>query len=288
MLGSLPPDQRARYAELVDAIRQNNRAEIVLRIECGHYLIQVKELLNHGEWLTWFLENAETGYASARTAQRDMALARELYHRMDEITSDTISITALFELCRPQAQEQALDTSLALASEGVRITRPVAAQLNTIYEVDLSLGERVRDGVVSISHAAALAEYAQSSGSDEQVAALAIEHTVDPALIEPLAQLRAQCPDEFESVVASGGVFNALTETQVGLSQASPADVVAAINIQEAEKMARHQEHLRNWKKERPARLADITGTPKEIITQLQELMAQDAQEQYRVYVYGA
>src|SRR5882762_1046041 len=58
-------------------------------IECGQELIDVKASLNHGEWLPWLKDNAETlGFSARQTASRLMALASNvsngaLTHHLD-------------------------------------------------------------------------------------------------------------------------------------------------------------------------------------------------------------
>ena len=284
---SLPSETQDAVQQHVTAIRKNHAKSIKLRIQNGKHCIDIKTLIGHGGWLNWLINDADSGYGSERTAQRDMALADALADRLDDLDDfldDRTSLSSLFELCRTGADEKALDTALYLMKTGVKINPAHARTLTRIYDQSPALGDMVREGHITIDQAAKLAPTLQEVAPAVQ--SLAIEHCVQsPEVVRGLAAIHARQPEHFREIIASGTVYNPLVEKQIPLAKASEGDVEASVRIEEAEREARRQQHITDWRNSRSPSIVELEGERDFI---LKQLAAKLPDGKVRVYVYAA
>jgi len=285
MLGIQNETDWARLLELLEMLRENARKTIRLRIGSGLALIEMKGLFPHGSWLKWMVEHGRAGYGSVRTAQRDMELARSMGDRLDLLADlDGLSLTSVFELCRSGADERAIDTAIALSRQGMRVKAAHARSLVVLYETHPDLGEKVRDGEMTLIAATELTGALDSHNASDSVTALVKAHCPSAPVVEALCVLEREAPDEFEGVVRSGTIFNPVTEFSIPLKDASQNDAIALANTAKIERIARQHEHIRSARS--GERVASLTGTAREIISQLRELLSEQTGEVYRVYAY--
>lgn len=286
MLDALSPDVRAAVKTHAQAIRQNHFRSIRIRVLNGYHAAQIKSLVGHGQWLSWLVDEADVGYFCPRTVQRDMALARYLYDHLDSLDSlleNKTSLAALFELCRENADDQALATAIHLMETGVRVSGPVAEKLTRIYAICPELGERVEAGLATVDEAHAVAQRLLEVSDSVRTAVLA--HNVQqPAVIDALSVMEDSLPTQFEEIVVSGCIYNPLVSRQIPLAQASEGDMYAAINIEETEREARRQQYIRSWREGKPKRLAKISGTRDCVIEQLRSVLPDVGEFQIHVY----
>src|SRR5512138_205377 len=285
---SLSPEAQTKIEAAAAAIRQNNRTSLRLRIENGQHCREIKALIGHGDWLDWLVGEANVGYRSVRTVERDMALAERLYQRLDEVdeVEDMTSVTALFELCRAGAHEDALETALHLVGEGQQVTPRQADHLTTIYAVNEQLGQKVRDGDLTITDALGVAQRLDELQPAPEVVALVVESGVrSGGMVDALNVLQTEQPERFEEVVASGTIYNPVAELEVPLSEASAADGFTLVETEGVEREARRQAHIRGWREKQPERVGVAKGTREALLEQLAALLPNDGRA-YRVYVY--
>lgn len=281
---NLTGSTRQQIEENLSAIRANNLRTIILRIENGHRLNTIKTLIGHGGWLTWLVDEADAGYGSPRSAERDMALADHLYERREEIAAlqERTFVTALYELCRGGAPDGALDTAIEMMRNGERVTPAAARDLTLVMERSPDLSAKVKAGEITLSDAAALLRAIESAPA--AVAAVAVEHRVKPALVETLTALHRDAPERFAEVAASGSIYNAATEQEVPLSEASRADATLLLDDEKAEREARRRQHIEAWREGKGERLFAQAGSREEIIMLLQSQIPPGMR--VRVYVY--
>lgn len=104
-------------------------------IEVGKRLIEVKDLLAHGEWMDWL--DAEFGW-SERTALNYMRVSREF--KIENISNLQIANSALYLLAQPSTPEEAREEAVLRAQSGERIT--VSSTKELLDKYNLSESER--------------------------------------------------------------------------------------------------------------------------------------------------
>lgn len=107
-------------SEIKGLFRQS--IENILRI--GQNLLQVKERLPHGQWLTWL--EAEFGW-TVRTARNYMQAAEEF--KWETVSDLNIAAKALYLLASPSTPDEARDEAIARALAGEKITPAAAREL---------------------------------------------------------------------------------------------------------------------------------------------------------------
>lgn len=287
---SLPPEAREAIEAHLTEMRKDSAKSVRIRIEQGERARRIKDLIGHGGWLPWLIsDEAHSGYKSTRTVERDMALAEALYDHLPQLNDETINqltnLTALRELVR-DTNADALETALHLLKQGITIKGEQSEQLVTIYAIEPRLGEQVRAGKLTISDAHAVAQRLDQINPAPEVVELVISACVRSAgVVEALAVMQREQPAQFDAVAASGSIFNPATEQEVPLSEASRADGTAAVEQDDAERYARHIQHVNDWKATQPARIANLIGRRAQVLQELAAALPDD-ERQYRVYVY--
>lgn len=275
------------------AIRRNDAIAIRLRIESGHSLLVIKNLIGHGGWLAWLIESGRTSYRSARSAERDMALAEVLYQRLDElelVLSEKSSATALYEVARKDAQADALDAALSLMRSGVYVTEQDGKMINFLYDFNERLGALVAGGSMGLNDAYAVAKRLEALDAPEDIETLAVDCLIkSPDVVDALVVMRAAQPERFAEIKASKHVFNLVAGIEVPLSEASVGDIVGVIEHEEAEQIAGQHDRFQQWKKHRAERVASCEGSLYEVLELLEHaLRTHDKTLRYRVYAYPA
>lgn len=291
---SLADDPLHDVQRHLDAIRHNRARQLVLRIENGWHCIQIKRILGHGNWLNFILDG-NVGYTSARTIERDMALAEALYEQRHLLLDSAryTSAAAMLVLARfddNDADMNALDVALALMQRGVRVTEAAARALAQVCAVLPDYANRVAIGEISLENAMRIAEAYRQHSADADIGALIQQHAItQPDVVAHLAALKNRQPDEFAALVASGVVHHPLLETPIPLARASAGDLEMLVRYADTEREARRQEHINNWRARKPAPLLDTVGSRADVRAAVENALADaDPTIAYRVVIYSA
>jgi len=113
-----------QYTDEIQALMKRTAQNI---IEVGQKLIEVKDTLGHGYFLTWL--QAEFGW-SYPTAARFMQVANSF---KESYQTDNFAPTALYELAAPSTPQAARDEALARAKAGESITGKAAKSIKQKY-----------------------------------------------------------------------------------------------------------------------------------------------------------
>jgi hypothetical protein len=97
---------------------------VVAAVEIGKRLLQVRELLPHGQWLPWLREHFDW---SEQTARNYMNAASGMGRR--KLEGLAIEPSALYALTAPSADPEALDAAIRHARRGATITYSEARDL---------------------------------------------------------------------------------------------------------------------------------------------------------------
>lgn len=253
---------------ILGRIKHRNFQSVINRIENGQDLILLKETVKHGDWLQ-ILMDGKVGYENVRTVQRDMQIARHLYHRLDEIKHkiDDLPWGSIFELIQKNAPEGALDFALTLKDGGSRITQERAKQIATIAHHDW-LRDKVEDGTETIDRAFATAKILDARPDLSEIA----QAGMNPVTLGAVAKLPQNVVDEFNRTKT---VYNPAVDEQIPLGDASPADIKAWAQYEESERFQRHVGYINQWKEEKATQVGErekisLSGTWAEVRTLLE------------------
>ncbi len=114
-----------KVKETADRIRQTVKHTIDDIIAVGNDLLEVKEVLPHGQFTPWL--RAEFGWTE-RTARNFMAVA-EQFGKTEMISDLKIEPTAAYLLAAPSAPDEAREAAVKLAEDGERVTPKIAKEL---------------------------------------------------------------------------------------------------------------------------------------------------------------
>lgn len=285
----LDAEATAFITQNLDAIRLNNAHSIRLRVENGHRLLAMKDTIRHGGWMDWVVsEEANSGYHSTRTVERDMRIGAALYGQLEGITDEALAtrtnLTALRALAG-DSDAEALNTAIRLIQQGGVVRGETVRDLAAIHEVEPRLGESIVAGKMTIKDALAVAHKIAEIEPHPEVVDLVVAAGVRaPAMVDALALMHQTDHAQFESISASGTIYSVLADQEVPLSEASRADGTAALITKDAEREARRLEVLLSWKAKRGERLVDVRGSRAEVLAAVQGLPESDGQ--FRVIVY--
>lgn len=126
-----PKAIKRELATIVAEIRETCRNDTVNVIKRGNLLIEAKDQVKHGEWLTWLDQNFAM---DARTAQRAMAAAKFVV-KYDSVSYLNLSVDALYELSAGDYSEKVVKAVLHEAK-----TKPVSTQ--RLWDIDESLAPK--------------------------------------------------------------------------------------------------------------------------------------------------
>jgi len=286
---SLSPEQQKQVQDILGELRVNSGRLVRIRIEQGQRLLRLKAVVGHGGWLSWLISgDANSGYKSIKTVERDMMLAEALTPHLigltDDMLSDLTNLTAMRELSGDENAD-ALDTAIHLMKQGIRVNGGAATKLSAIHAVSPELGIRVRDGKITVDDAYAVARRIDEVKPAQKVVDLIVQSGVKSGgVVDALSVMHDEQRMKFEEVVASGSIYNAATGQEVPLGEASLADATLAVNDEDAERERRRREYIQAWRDEQPERIAVISGTRAEVIARLAEVIT--AEESVKIYVY--
>jgi hypothetical protein len=281
----LSEETRDEIGQCINAIRSNHITGIKLRIMNGHYARQIKALVGHGGWLNWLLQQ-NVGYYSPRTVERDMMMAASLYDRIDEIEDSMVNLTALFKLCSPSANEDAIGAAMELMRQGQRIGGKQAEQVEQVLGVEPALMESVIEGRMTLEDAHHVA--GELEGAPLEVISTVLKHNVRSSVVaNALKTLHEQEPETFAEIAVSGTIWNPSLQADVPLSGANMADIDAAFNEVHRERELRHAIHINQWKEKHGERLAKFKGTREMVISELSALLGDDDNQVVMIYVYS-
>jgi len=288
-LDSFSPDVQSQATDIVKEIARNNGKSVRLRVEQGQRLLRLKALIGHGGWLAWLVSpEANSGYSSIRTPERDMKLAEALGDRIAELTDEMLATMTNLTAMRALADDEkadALEAAFALMHRGIKVGGVEADKLVTIYAASRELGDRVRDGKITIDDAYRVATCIDDINPPQPVVDLVVNSGVkSPGVVEALAVMHAELPAKFDEVASSGTIYNAATDQEVPLAEASSADAMLAVNEEDAERAARHRQHIQDWRDGQQPAIARVSGTISQITAELARLVPSD--QPVLVYVY--
>lgn len=123
-INDLPFEKRNQVQIKTDLIKGLLRKSAEEIIEVGSYLAEVKDLLDHGQWLGWL--KAEFAW-SEDTARNFMRVSKRFKSRI--ITDLYVAPTVLYLLAAPSTPQQAIDEVLSRAKQGEPITVEAARQI---------------------------------------------------------------------------------------------------------------------------------------------------------------
>lgn len=288
-LDSFSSDVQSQATDIVKEIARNNGKSVRLRVEQGQRLLRLKALIGHGGWLAWLVSpEANSGYSSTRTPERDMKLAEALGDRIAELTDEMLATMTNLTAMRALADDEkadALEAAFALMRRGIKVGGAEADKLVAIYAASRELGDRVREGKITVDDAYVVAQSIDEVDPPQPVIDLVVNSGVKSrGVVEALTVMATEMPAKFEEVAASGTIYNAATDQEVPLAEASSADAVLAVNEEDAERAKRHWQHIQDWRDgQRPA-IARVAGTIPQIAAELARLVPSD--QPVLVYVY--
>lgn len=289
-LDSFSSDVQSQATDIVKEIARNNGKSVRLRVEQGQRLLRLKALIGHGGWLAWLVSpEANSGYSSTRTPERDMKLAEALGDRIAELTDEMLATMTNLTAMRALADDEkadALEAAFALMRRGIKVGGAEADKLVAIYASSRELGDRVREGKITVDDAYVVAQSIDEVDPPRNVIDLVVNSGVKSrGVVEALTVMAVEMPAKFEEVAASGTIYNAATDQEVPLAEASSADAVLAVNEEDAERAKRHWQHIQDWRDgQRPA-IARVAGTIAQITAELARLSVPSDQP-VLVYVY--
>ncbi len=288
-LDSFSPDVQSQATDIVKEIARNNGKSVRLRVEQGQRLLRLKALIGHGGWLAWLVSpEANSGYSSIRTPERDMKLAEALGARIAELTDEMLATMTNLTAMRALADDEkadALEAAFALMRRGIKVGGIEADKLVTIYAASRDLGDRVREGKITIDDAHRVAACIDDINPPTTVVDLVVNSGVKSAgVVEALTVLADEQPEKFEEIAVSGTIYNAATGQDVPLGEASSADAMLAVFDELSERESRRRQHIQDWRDgQRPA-IARVSGTISQITAELARLVPSD--QPVLVYVY--
>lgn len=288
-LDSFSPDVQSQATDIVKDIAKNNGKSVRLRVEQGQRLLRLKALIGHGGWLAWLVSpEANSGYSSTRTPERDMKLAEALGDRIAELTDEMLATMTNLTAMRALADDEkadALEAAFALMRRGIKVGGAEADKLVAIYASSRELGDRVREGKITVDDAYVVAQSIDEVDPPQPVVDLIVNSGVKSrGVVEALTVMATEMPAKFEEVAASGTIYNAATDQEVPLAEASSADAVLAVNDEDAERAKRHWQHIQDWRADQQPAIARVSGTISQITAELARLVPSD--QPVLVYVY--
>lgn len=289
-LDSFSPDVQSQATDIVKDIAKNNGKSVRLRVEQGQRLLRLKALIGHGSWLSWLVSpEANSGYSSTRTPERDMKLAEALGDRIAELTDEMLATMTNLTAMRALADDEkadALEAAFALMRRGIKVGGAEADKLVAIYASSRELGDRVREGKITVDDAYVVAQSIDEVDPPQPVVDLIVNSGVKSrGVVEALTVMATEMPAKFEEVAASGTIYNAATDQEVPLAEASSADAVLAVNDEDAERAKRHWQHIQDWRADQRPAIARVAGTIAQITAELARL-AVPSDQPVLVYVY--
>lgn len=289
-LDSFSPDVQSQATDIVKEIARNNGKSVRLRVEQGQRLLRLKALIGHGGWLAWLVSpEANSGYSSTRTPERDMKLAEALGDRIAELTDEMLATMTNLTAMRALADDEkadALEAAFALMRRGIKVGGAEADKLVAIYASSRELGDRVREGKITVDDAYVVAQSIDEVDPPQPVVDLIVNSGVKSrGVVEALTVMATEMPAKFEEVAASGTIYNAATDQEVPLAEASSADAVLAVNDEDAERAKRHWQHIQDWRADQRPAIARVAGTIAQITAELARL-AVPSDQPVLVYVY--
>ena len=110
--------------ERTERIKRLARKTIYDLIDIGHYLIEVKEKLGHGNYYNWLF--AEFNW-SPRSAERFMNVAKRFGDKCDILSDLNILPSALYQLAVPSTPDTAVEEAIERAKAGEVINQRLAS-----------------------------------------------------------------------------------------------------------------------------------------------------------------
>jgi hypothetical protein len=124
--GSLKPAHAEKLQRAARCIIGKINKSIRELIEAGRCLVEVKDMLPHGQFGTWI--EAEFGW-SYRTARRLMDLAEQFGPKIDIVADLSIPPTTLYLLAAPSTPYEARQIAIDRAEAGETISVPIANEI---------------------------------------------------------------------------------------------------------------------------------------------------------------
>ncbi len=206
--------------------------------QMGVRLIEVKEGLEHGDWLNWLSANFAM---SPSTAENWMRVARKF--QPEFLRTNKIPPGVLYLLASPSAPESSVSAVIDQIQSGVNISKEAAAALIDAakyidqYAPDI-IKEKVAAGALSLLDAAQLMRSCENIS--QRVQNIVFRHGVkDPQVIQFLAFLEKEDKALLDEIEATG-YLQGSDDEPVKLSEANVRDCQALLGEH------RFEDHVRD------------------------------------------
>jgi len=203
--------------------------------EIGIRLQEVKDGLEHGEFLDWL--DAHFSWSES-TAENLMKVARRFDQQF--LIDNPMPSTVLYMLASESTPESSIGAAVDAFQSGVQLTREQTQKIITAGKfVDKkapdSIKSRVAAGEISLIDAADVTQKIQDA--PEPVAQVAIRYAIDdPDVIVALAKVLEALPDLFSEIAATGYLQG--SADPIAICDANARDIRAALGE------ARFEHHL--------------------------------------------
>ena len=166
-------------------------------LDIGQKLLEIKEKLGHGNFLSWL--KTEFNW-SEPSAQRFMQVARQF--KSIDLMDLEIAPSALYILSAPSTPDSVRQEAVSRAKAGENITYTTAKEIKHQYQTDIAENKKERNVQVSV------ADKLSSQQSEIKVARLDEEKELKPLPEqEIIAVVPRQITDEEQTVVRAGSWY---------------------------------------------------------------------------------
>lgn len=212
-------------------IRSRNVRTVVDAVRNGIDLHQAKSIVGHGAWSAVKLEHSQTaGYASVRTAERHMQVADRMAKSLDvnfaglaallpefetRLSSDNLSLSALYAITETDSNVEAINTLFARLGDGGKVTAKDARLIKRQQHAETRLTETRAPAIVRD---------------------LVREHNLSAAAVDALTRMT---PQEQDEVAVSGAVYNPVADVEVPIDEADDATWESAKVVSKKEQLNR-------------------------------------------------
>lgn len=233
-----PKAARRELVTIVAEIHETCRNDIGNVIKRGNLLIEAKDQVKHGEWLTWLDQNFAM---DARTAQRAMAAAK-FATKYDSVSYLNLSVDALYELSAGDYSEKVVKAAMNEAK-----TKPVSAQ--RLWDIEESLAPQPKTPEEIEAQITAEREAAEQREAQEQAEA---EKTLDdpPPTLAPVEPDQPD-PDRyarerFTTLVLELKKLMTKQVSRFATSAVAPEDLLSIVDFLQAVRLCKLGPDLQN------------------------------------------
>lgn len=261
--------------ETISKRKKNDRDNVIQALRAGHYLNQIKETVQHGDWTNFVVEHLE--YDNPRLAQIDMQIWRVWSQHLD----DVINLDAIMsdDADAVEIPEQFIGTSITAMRTFVSSNVPDSAFRLAI--------DSIKSGTLSVKLSKRIVETAKKieevpKDKRDFVRDIVTDHEIhNPAIVDFISE--AHDKPDLKEQLETGYIFVPGVEhgqgKQISISDMGKTDADMVLRYEEVEEELRDLNDRLDKKRKRELEFAtykyltDVEGTPEEIIKQLTKLM---------------